>query len=68
MISLIQKISAISDHQGVTSTEEDFDRLVEKVEADEMELILLESQIHDEFEVIEGDIKKMSTEVDRAVR
>lgn len=68
MISIIQKISAVSDHQGVTSAEEDFDRLLEKVEADEMELILLESRIHDEFEIIEGDIKKVSEEVDRAVQ
>lgn len=68
MISLIQKISAAIDRQGVTSAEDDFDRLLERVEADETELALLENRVRDEFETLEGDVKRVSKGVDQAVQ
>lgn len=67
MMSIIHRMFAVSEQQGMALAEENYDRLLERVEADEMDLVSLENRIHDEFERIEGDVKNISKEVDRAV-
>ena len=66
-MSIFQKVFPISDHQGLTPAEEDFDRLLERVEADEMDLDKLENRVREEFDGIGGETKNIIQEVDRAI-
>lgn len=67
MLRMFKDFFAPADRSSLMAPEKDFERLMDRVEEDEMDLLRLENQVHEEFYGINEEVKSISKGVDRTV-